>query len=64
MALGSSLQVKPAMLFPMSIGQRKTADLAIVNLQPTPLDEIAKIRIWGKVEDVMEQLMEELKNNN
>ena len=52
------------MLFPMSIGQRKTADLAIVNLQPTPLDEIAKIRIWGKVEDVMEQLMEELKNNN
>ena len=51
------------MLFPMSIGKRQNGNLVIVNLQPTLLDNIAKIRIWGKVDDVMEQLMQELKIN-
>jgi len=54
LSLGSSLQVRPAMLFPMAIGQKQNSDLAIINLQPTPLDKIAKIRIWAKVDDVME----------
>ena len=51
------------MLFPASIGKRQKADLAIINLQPTPLDDLAKIRIWGKVEDVMELLNNEIKKS-
>ena len=54
------------MLFPMSIGEqryRRNANLAIVNLQPTPLDDIAEIRIWAKVDDVMERVMEELRKD-
>ena len=34
--------------------------LVIINLQGTPLDGMAKLRIWGKVDDVMERLMEKL----
>ena len=54
------------MLFPMSIGEQRyrgNANLAIVNLQPTPLDDIAEIRIWAKVDDVMERVMEELRKD-
>ena len=42
------------MLFPMHMAKKETKNLAIINLQPTPLDTLAKIRIWGKIDDIME----------
>ena len=62
LSLGSSLQVKPAMLFPMRLTSKRGCGLAIVNLQPTPLDHLAKVRIWGHIDEVMEELVEEMKN--
>ena len=58
LCLGSSLQVKPAMLFPLAIA--KKGHLAIVNLQPTPLDQMAQLRIWAKIDDVMKLVMKKL----
>lgn len=34
--------------------------LVIINLQKTPFDSLASIRIFGKTDDVMKLLMEEL----
>ena len=60
MTLGTSLLVKPAMLLPQLI-IKDGGKVAIVNLQSTPLDKVALIdkygiRIWAKVDDVIERL--------
>jgi len=59
LAMGSSLTVTPAADFPKLVGKSKK--LVIVNLQKTPLDRYATIRINAKCDDVMKLLMEELK---
>lgn len=66
-ALGSSLTVTPAADFPESVGKKgkidggKSGKLIIINLQSTPLDRHAYMRLNGKCDDVMRMLMEELK---
>ncbi|ETO11626.1 transcriptional regulator, Sir2 family protein [Reticulomyxa filosa] len=57
--MGSSLTVTPAADFPRRVGKKKT--LVIVNLQKTPIDEHATLRINAKCDDVMRLLMKELK---
>ena len=59
-ALGSSLTVSPACDLAQIFGEDKDKDLVIVNLQKTPLDDIATIRINGKIDDVMQLLMNKL----
>ena len=59
LCLGSSLLVKPAMYLPQ-ITVSSGGKMAIVNLQKTPLDKICSLRIWAKVDDVIEQLMKKL----
>ncbi|MFT9486590.1 NAD-dependent deacetylase [Tepidibacillus infernus] len=44
---GSSLQVSPANYFP-SIAKRNGAKLVIVNMEPTPLDDMADLVINGR----------------
>lgn len=46
------------MLFPMEISRK--GKLAIINLQPTPLDSNSEVRIWGKIDETMKLLMEKL----
>jgi NAD-dependent deacetylase len=53
--LGSSLQVQPAASFPV-IAKRSGALLAIVNRDPTPLDEIADFVHNGSIGDFFRQL--------
>jgi NAD-dependent SIR2 family protein deacetylase len=60
LSMGSSLTVTPAADFAKHFGKTKKKNLVIVNLQPTPLDSIASVRIWGKTDDVMVKVMEEL----
>eukprot|EP00395_MALV-II_sp_L67-2_P000454 gene454-184_t len=60
LVLGSSLTVTPAADFPEAVGERVNGDLVIVNLQSTPLDGVASLRVNGKCDDVMRLLMEEL----
>lgn len=57
--MGSSLTVTPAANMPEEVG--KNHNLVIVNLQKTPLDRVAKIKINALCDDVMKRLMEKLK---
>ena len=57
--MGSSLTVTPAANVPAEVG--KSHNLVIVNLQKTPLDGLARIKINALCDDVMKKLMERLK---
>lgn len=59
LVLGSSLTVSPACDCPHSTKQ-KGGKLVIVNLQNTPLTDIADIHIFAKTDTVMEMVMERL----
>lgn len=52
--MGSSLTVTPAADIPAEVG--KKGRLVIINLQTTPLDKLAYLRINGMCEDVMKRL--------
>lgn len=58
--MGSSLRVTPAASMPQLVGDSKRGRLVIVNLQSTPLDDVAAMRINAKTDDVMVALMEKL----
>lgn len=57
--LGSSLQVQPAASFPV-IAKRKGAYLAIINRDPTPLDDLADFVHNGEIGSFMKSLVENL----
>lgn len=61
LAMGSSLRVTPAADMPAVVGKKKDASLVIVNLQKTPLDSLAAIKINALCDKVMEMLCEKLK---
>ena len=54
MAMGSSLTVTPAAHVPKEVSRK--GKLIIVNLQATPLDKYAYLRINGLCDDVMRRL--------
>ena len=56
--MGSSLSVFPASNIPEDVS--KKGRLVIVNLQSTPLDKFAFLRINGKCEDVMMMLAKKM----
>ena len=64
--LGSSCKVTPAADLPESIGRKNRVDpqnkprLVIVNLQRTPLDGLATLKIHGRTDQVMRLLLEQL----
>lgn len=58
--LGSSLTVTPAADMPKVVAKKKDGHMVIVNLQKTPLDKLADLRIFGKIDQVMQGVMEEL----
>jgi len=60
LVLGSSLTVSPACDMPKRTGKKKNGKLVIVNLQHTPLDDLAHLRIYAKTDDVMVGLMQRL----
>lgn len=61
LVLGSSCTVTPAADLPESVGEKKNADLYIVNLQKTPLDNVATSRLNGITDTVMREVMKEMK---
>jgi hypothetical protein len=58
--LGSSLRVSPANSIPGTVGKRKNGTLAICNLQSTPFDDDAGIRIHARTDDLLIRIMEKL----
>ena len=58
LCLGSSLRVTPAADMPYI--SSKKGKLVIVNLQSTPLDHVAALRIGGMCDDVMQRVMNHL----
>lgn len=57
--MGSSLTVTPAADMPSEVGERGKR-LVIINLQKTPLDSLAALRINGECDKVMKLVMEKL----
>ena len=57
--LGSSLQILPCNEFP-KLTKKNRGKLVIVNLQRTPLDKFADLQIFGKVDEVMKIVNDEL----
>ena len=62
LCLGTSLQVMPAINIPIYMKKRAgpKGKVVIVNIQTTPLDQLADLRIFAKADTVMELVMEEL----
>lgn len=60
LALGSSLTVTPANEVPEVVGRSRRASLVICNLQSTPLDVLADIRIFSEADVLMAKVMEGL----
>jgi mono-ADP-ribosyltransferase sirtuin 6 len=60
LVLGSSLTVTPANEIPEIVGRKKGAQLAICNLQETPIDELCSIRIFTETDILMTKVMEKL----
>lgn len=57
LALGSSLRVTPAAEVPAIVAQKAEGKLAIVNLQPTPLDESSDLCLSAPCDVLMQQVM-------
>src|SRR5262249_50292618 len=57
--LGTSLRVRPANTIPMST-IKNGGNLVIVNLQKTPKDKYAQIKLQARCDDVMKSLMDAL----
>jgi NAD-dependent deacetylase len=57
LAIGSSLQVYPAADLPLA-GVRHGAELAIVNDEPTPLDDVASVVVRGRAGSVLPAAVE------
>ena len=62
LSIGSSLTVYPAALIPITVKQAG-GTLIIINLEETGYDSMADIVIHGKAGDIMEAILEELKNS-
>eukprot|EP01123_Difflugia_compressa_P015359 TRINITY_DN856_c0_g1_i1.p1 TRINITY_DN856_c0_g1~~TRINITY_DN856_c0_g1_i1.p1 ORF type:complete len:509 (-),score=59.32 TRINITY_DN856_c0_g1_i1:74-1600(-) len=60
LVIGSSLTVAPACHMPQHVGEKKKGNLVICNLQNTPLDNIAKVRIHSRSDDLMKLVMQHL----
>lgn len=57
LVLGSSLTVTPAANMPKLVGEKKGGKLVIVNLQKTPLDNLASMRVYAKTDDFMQRVL-------
>jgi len=62
LVLGSSLTVPPACTIPEITAKRRfgKGKMVICNLQSTPLDNLAALRVWAKADDLMVRVMEKL----
>ncbi|GAD92795.1 hypothetical protein NECHADRAFT_106479 [Paecilomyces variotii No. 5] len=60
LVLGSSLTVSPANGIPEIVGQRNGAQLAICNLQKTPIDNLSNFRVFSEADVLMTRVMEKL----
>ena len=59
LCVGSSLTVKPSANVPI-IALKNNSDVCIINIQQTPFDEVAQLKINGFCDSVFKQLMNEL----
>lgn len=60
LVIGSSLSVQPASNFPRK-AKKKGAKLIIINIDPTPQDDLADIIITNKAGNILPQIVEKLK---
>ncbi|KAK3669262.1 hypothetical protein LTR78_010869 [Recurvomyces mirabilis] len=57
LVLGSSLRVTPANSIPEVVGRRRGGKLVVCNLQMTPLDGLASMRVWTRADELMVRVM-------
>ncbi|MCS7140153.1 MAG: NAD-dependent protein deacetylase [Candidatus Nezhaarchaeota archaeon] len=58
--IGTSLRVYPAAYLPI-VAKRRGAKVIIINMEPTPLDEVADIVIHNKAGDVLTAIVKKLR---
>lgn len=61
LVLGTSLRVAPANRLPFLKAKESKKKVVIVNLQKTPYDSLADVRIFAKTDDFFKVLMKQLK---
>ena len=61
--IGSSMRVAPACNLPVShrANDKSKQFFVLINLQKTPYDDVCSIRVWGKCDEFMQLVMDELK---
>jgi len=59
--VGSSLLVQPVCFFP-EMARQRGAKLIIINIQPTPLDNLAEVIINDKVEIVLPEIVRNIED--
>ncbi|KAH8658121.1 NAD-dependent deacetylase sirtuin-7 [Xylariales sp. PMI_506] len=60
LVLGSSLTVSPANEIAAEVGHKRRSKLVVCNLQDTPVDSLADIRIYTDTDNLMIQIMQAL----
>lgn len=61
LVLGTSMCVQPAASYPEKVLRNPNGQLVIVNLQQTPCDSLATVRVFAKTDVFMAALMQALK---
>lgn len=57
LVLGTSMNVQPNASYPEQCFQNEDGKMVIVNLQATPYDHLAKVRLFCKTDQFMEMLV-------
>jgi NAD-dependent deacetylase len=62
LVVGTSLQVYPAAYLPV-VAKQRGARLVIINMEPTPLDDVADVAIHAKAGEALPAIVNALKKN-
>jgi mono-ADP-ribosyltransferase sirtuin 6 len=60
LVLGTSMNVQPAASYPPKVNKNPGGKFVLVNIQKTPYDDELALKVYGKTDEFMQMVMEEL----